>query len=98
MTIKTQRTEIQIETHKVTVIRTRGKQFSAYCEHCGANVTSFTANQTGELLQMTEPTVFQMVDEQKFHRVSSDMGVDQICSNSFSEKDDGLTIKDSKKT
>ena len=60
MTNKTRRTEIQIETRTVTVIRTRGKQFSAYCEHCRANVPSFTANQTAELLQMTDSDVLQV--------------------------------------
>ena len=60
MTNKTRRTEIQIETRTVTVIRTRGKQFSAYCEHCRTNVPSFTANQTAELLQMTDSDVLQV--------------------------------------
>ena len=45
MTNTTHRTEIQIENHDVTIIRTRGRQFSVYCENCKKDVSTFTSEQ-----------------------------------------------------
>lgn len=40
---KTKRTEITIETHSLTIIRTRGGIIdAAFCETCGRNVQIFT--------------------------------------------------------
>jgi len=47
MTTKTHRTEIQIETHEIKIIRSRGQQHSAYCERCMSVV--HTAEHSSEL-------------------------------------------------
>jgi len=42
---KSRRTEIQIETHDITIIRTHRRQFSTYCSQCQEYVSTFTTEQ-----------------------------------------------------
>ena len=86
MVTKTQRTEIQIETHEIKVIRFRGRQFSAYCERCQATVSAFTPEQTAKLLQMAFVDVCRFVEAEKFHLVGTKRGLPFICGNSLDNK------------
>ncbi|HQU85943.1 MAG TPA: hypothetical protein PKY59_22645, partial [Pyrinomonadaceae bacterium] len=46
------KTEITIETHSITVIRTKGKRFSVFCEQCRKTVSAFTPEQTAFFLRL----------------------------------------------
>ena len=54
MTNITRRIEIQIETHDVTILRTRGHKFSVYCERCKQDVSTFTPEQISTWLRLIE--------------------------------------------
>ena len=65
MPIKTRRTEIQIETHEIKVIKFRGKQFSVRCERCQEPVTAATPEQAAELLRIMPEGGIQNIGVQK---------------------------------
>ena len=76
MTKKIRRTEINIETRKLTVIRSRGK-LQVYCPRCQKTVTAFSFVELAEILQMTETG--------DFHQVQTHDG-SFICGNSLENK------------
>jgi len=43
---RTRRTEITIETHRVSVIRKQGQRMVGYCEHCGRETTVIRIDET----------------------------------------------------
>ena len=54
MTNKIRQMVIETETHEITIIRTRCKQNSAYCEQCGKFVAAFTYAQVAAFLLSIE--------------------------------------------
>ena len=74
MTNTTHRTEIQIETHDVTIIRTRGRQFSVYCDRCKQDVSTFTSQQISSWLRM--------IQTGDIHLIETDQGK-LVCRNSL---------------
>lgn len=81
-TNKIRRTEIQIETHEIKIIRLRGKQVSIYCQCCQRTVRTFTLEQTAAFFDMTLTDVCRLIGADKFHLVSSTRGVPLVCGNS----------------
>ena len=58
MTNKTRRTEIKIETHELTVVRTGVPQnLTAFCEMCGAPVTHFSVYRAAATLGLSETAI-----------------------------------------
>ena len=84
---KKRRTEITIETHNVTIIRTRGKNFSADCEQCKKNTAAVTVEQFAALLNTTAPTVYSLIQTGELHflTVSGSPALPLVCGNSFGE-------------
>jgi hypothetical protein len=93
MTTQTRRTEIQIETHEVKVIRLRRRPALALCRHCGEIVTALTPVQTAEVLEMTEDEVLLLLEDGRFHLVNSERGFALICGNSFGDENEIVTRK-----
>ena len=54
MESKGRRTEIQIETHEVKVVRFRNTQALALCERCGEILMALMPEQTAEVLDATQ--------------------------------------------
>lgn len=90
MNKKTRRTEIQIETHEVKVIRMSGRQFRAFCEYCEAMAAVFTPDQVAELLQMSPNNALGLVNEGKLHLVRADCGLALICGKSLGDTNNDL--------
>lgn len=82
MTSKTRRTEIQLETHEVKIIRFRPTLLSAYCWRCGSIVTAVTPEQAAELLQRTLADIYCSVNEGRLHIAGTARGLPLICGNS----------------
>lgn len=82
MTSKTHRTEINIETHEIKIIRQRGKPISVYCEYCEAMTTGFTLEETAALFETTLTDVCRRIGAGEFHLVSSTRGVPLVCGKS----------------
>ena len=76
MTNIKRRTEIQIETHEVTVIRTNRVQASVYCDHCHQNVPTFTSEQVSRWLRM--------IESGQVHLIEADGGT-LVCRNSLEQ-------------
>ena len=93
MTNQTRRTEIQIETREVKVIRLRRKPALALCERCGDIVTALTPEQTAEVLDMTQDEVLLLLEDGNVHLVSSERGPALICGNSFGDDNEFVTRK-----
>lgn len=91
MTNKTRRTEIQIETHEVKIVRLRSRQALAHCGHCGEIVTALTPEQMAEVLETTEDVVFSLLEGEKVHLVNSKRGLALICGNSFGDDNQLVT-------
>jgi len=77
MSEKTRRIEIQIETHEVTVLRSRKSQPVLYCERCKAVIAEFQPV-TAALLTPSSKT-------SKTHLLGSD-GASPVCLNSKENK------------
>lgn len=93
MTNKIRRTEIQIETHAVKIVRLRTKQVLALCGHCAEIVTALTPKQTAEVLEMTQDEVFRLLESERVHLVNSERSLVLICGNSFGNENKFVTQK-----
>ncbi len=92
MTNKTRHTQqITVETHSVTIIRTSGKQVTAYCERCQTNVTAFAPEQIAAFLNATLAEICRRVQSDELHLTSHDRGAALICCNRVEK-----TIKNNK--
>lgn len=91
MARKTRRTEIQIETHEVKIIRFSGKQDSVHCDRCQETVSAFTHKQTAELLQMNLTDVCGLIEADKLHLVRTTRGLPLVCGNSLGSENKTLT-------
>ena len=74
MTNTTHRTEIQIETHDVTIIRRQRREFSVYCNRCEKDVSTFTSQQISSWLRM--------IQTGDIHLIETDQGK-LVCRNSL---------------
>ena len=81
------RTEITIETHTVTVIRTRGKKIHADCEHCKKNTEAVTVEQSAARLNTTALNVRSLIQTGKLHflRIDESQVLPLVCGNSLGE-------------
>lgn len=91
MTSKTRRTEIQIETHEVKVVRLRSRQASVRCGRCGEMVTALTPEQAAEVLEMTPDDVFRLLERERIHLVNSESSSALICGSSFGDENQSVT-------
>lgn len=93
MTNQTRRTEIQIETHEVKVIRLRRRPALARCGRCGEIVTALTPEQATAVLEMTQDEVLLLLEDGRAHLVNSERGLALICGNSFGDENEIVTQK-----
>lgn len=77
------RTEIYIETHSVTIIRTKGKSFSAYCERCETTVAAFTPEQVAAFLEFNLAEVCRRIENAELHLIQNTRSLALICGNSL---------------
>ncbi len=84
---KTRRTEIFIETHSVTIIRTNGKPLSAFCERCQTNVAVFAPEQIAAFLRLTLAEVCRRVETDELHLSENRRGIALICGRSLNNSE-----------
>ncbi len=80
---KKRRTEITIETHSITIIRTGDRRFSTYCKCCQKTVTAFSIAQMAAFLRLDLTEVCSRIETQKLHLTATGRGVALICAASF---------------
>ncbi len=82
------RTEIQIESHEITIIRTASGTTFIYCGQCARRVAAFTPEQVSAFLRMTLTDVCDFIKNAKFHLVGKEHGIALVCGDSLN-KDSG---------
>lgn len=75
------RTEITVETHQVTIIRTRGAS-SVYCEVCCANVRVFSPLQIVSVFHFNLEEIKQLFLNNQIHFVGL---TEMLCGNSLAD-------------
>lgn len=79
----TMRTEIQIETHELTVIRfTRGRSSFFRCSKCDSESAHVTTAHAAEILRIDESAVSRLTIRGDLHSSESGDGTVLICANS----------------
>ena len=81
------KTEITIETHSITIIRTNDRRFSAYCERCGKTVSAFTPEQIANVLHVDLTEVCRRVEGKQIHLTRTERSAALICGNSLEGKE-----------
>jgi hypothetical protein len=71
MTKPTPRTEIQIETHEIEIIRLGRRYQKVRCDTCGLDVHAFTAEQAAQILNSSATELLKLADENKVHVLSA---------------------------
>lgn len=77
------RTEIYIETHSVTIIRTKGKSPAAHCERCGTTVAAFTPAQVAVFFRFSLAEVCRRIENAEMHLTQTNRSLALICGNSL---------------
>jgi len=75
------RTVITVETHQITIIRTRGKS-SVFCEICQAEVQVFSPPQMISVFFLESTEIKQLFLDNKIHFVGL---TEMICGNSLAD-------------
>lgn len=75
--------QITIETHSITIIRTKSRRLPAHCEHCRQTVTAFTPEQIAGFLQLDLTEVCRRIETQQIHLINNGDGVAMVCANSL---------------
>jgi len=74
--------QITVETHRVTIIRTKGKSSSAFCESCQQNVIAFSVEQIAAVFAIDLNEVHRQIESGEFHLITV-QGVALVCGNSL---------------
>ena len=75
------RTEITVETHEVTIIRTRGR-LSVFCEICQAEAQVFSPPQIVSVFRLELAEIKQLFQNKRIHFVGS---TEMLCGNSLAD-------------
>ena len=86
----TKHTEIKLETHEVTIIRTR-KRRTAFCEFCQANVWMLSPETAAVLVQSTSRSIFRRVEAGELHFLETPEGALLVCCKSLETAPKGQT-------
>ena len=80
MKAKTRRTEINIETHQISVVRFRNERLTGFCRECGKQVPVLVIENDRGM------GVEQLVGAADVHMVATSDGVDRVETNLHEEK------------
>jgi len=75
------RTEITIETHTVTIIRTRGKAY-VFCEICQAEAEVFSPPQIASVFRLDLAEIKKLFQNNQIHFVGA---TEMLCGNSLAD-------------
>ncbi len=81
------RTEITIETHEITVIKTNGKSHLAFCERCQKSVAAFAHEQVAMFFRLSLTEICRRVETEQIHLTRTKRGAALICGNSLEGKE-----------
>lgn len=71
--------EITVETHSVTIIRTRGFQATTFCQNCEQWVKAFPVEQIAAVLQKNAVEIFDLIERGELHPAETENARMLIC-------------------
>jgi hypothetical protein len=77
------RTQITIETHSITIIRTNGKSPTTFCDCCQTNVAVFAPEQIAAFLRLTLTEVCRRIETNELHLIDTQRRIALICGGSL---------------
>jgi hypothetical protein len=80
------RTEIQIETYELRVLRAGRGNSLVYCEHCDAMVAAVTREQAAEFFELNEVTLLLLIETERCHFVETSQPASAICARSLMQR------------
>ena len=75
----TKRTEITIETRRVTVIRRRQASNRGWCEGCLADVQMITPNQAAAIAGVSSRTIYRWIEASRVHFIEDSSELILVC-------------------
>lgn len=81
--MKTSKTEIIAETHRILTIRRGSRQRIAWCDECGEQVGMVTADEAAILASVSSRTIYQRVEARELHFVEAADGMVFVCLKSL---------------
>lgn len=75
------KTQITLEKHSITIIRTSGKPFGVRCAVCQKRVSAFASVEIAAALKLSAPELEFMRDAGEIHAVAENNL--QLCGNSI---------------
>lgn len=79
--------QITIETHSITIIRTKSKSNSVHCDSCGKTVTAFAPKQIAAFLQIDVAEVCRRIETKNIHLINDGESAAMICGTSLEGKE-----------
>lgn len=79
---KKRRTEITIETHSITIIRTNDQRFSSFCERCDKTVSAFSPEQLAMFMRLDLNEICRRIESGELHLTETGRTVALVCGNS----------------
>ena len=73
MTAKKRRTEIQIETHEIEIVRLASRDLMVPCEICNERAYAFTAHQAAQILNYSVSDLSRLAEEGRVHAIAVTM-------------------------
>ena len=87
----TKRTEITIETARVTVI-SKPSRMIGWCAECRKEVDWVTVDEAARLSDSSTRKIFRMVEGGQFHSAETQEGILVLCPNSLLPATSSVTI------
>ena len=76
-------TKVTVETHSLTILRTRGSASVVWCAACGMETQTVTVELAASLCSVTQRTIFRMLEADHLHFNETATGQLLICLESL---------------
>jgi hypothetical protein len=70
MAAQKRRTEIQIETHEIEIVRLASRDVMVVCEICNEPAYAFTAHQAAQILNSSVSELSRLAEEERVHAIA----------------------------
>lgn len=80
------RTIITIESHQLTIFRSRRRLVEIWCKRCGEELPMLTPEAAAALAGVTARAIYRCVESGELHFIDTCDGALLICSGSFSRR------------
>jgi hypothetical protein len=92
---KKRRTEIQIETHEIEIVRFASRDLMMLCEICNERAYAFTAHQAAQILNSSVSELSRLAEQARVHPIAVSTP-HLLCGASLAEVSSEASLKLSK--